>query len=205
MSNNEITIAEEVAEPKYSVTAKEYFDFCGTTAFYPEDKAIDYLTHGLTSEAGEVAGTVLDQSATFADLMKEVGDCQWYVARQCHHLRIDFEELVTTANLLVDNTEARYIPNQCILLMCKEAGEVAGRVKKSLRDGAAWEPSHHQDNDARIEHHLISFVIATMHLINSVNMIAGTAYSYHQVLTINRDKLQSRKDRAVLGGDGDKR
>ena len=33
-----------------------YQEWTATTAVYPEDKELEYLVNGLTSEAGEVAG-----------------------------------------------------------------------------------------------------------------------------------------------------
>lgn len=59
------------------------------TAIYPHTGAIEYLTMGLGSEAGEVAGHVKrilrDDGGvlTFTrkmDIIKELGDCLYYIA-----------------------------------------------------------------------------------------------------------------------------
>lgn len=66
----------------------EYQELTNTTAIYPKDKSIEYLTMGLCSEAGEVAdkvkkvlrdGGTLEEKAD--DIMAEAGDVLWYVAQ----------------------------------------------------------------------------------------------------------------------------
>ena len=64
----------------------------GHTAIYPQDKALEYLSLGLVSEAGEVAGKVKkiirDHDSKLTDEMKEaltaeIGDVMWYIAQLC--------------------------------------------------------------------------------------------------------------------------
>ena len=59
----------------------------GLTARYPQDRAIEYLVLGLTSEAGEVAGKykkiIRDNEGKFTSenteaLLDELGDVLWY-------------------------------------------------------------------------------------------------------------------------------
>jgi NTP pyrophosphatase (non-canonical NTP hydrolase) len=59
----------------------------GLTARYPQDRAIEYLVLGLTSEAGEVAGKykkiIRDNDGQFTQentdaLLDELGDVLWY-------------------------------------------------------------------------------------------------------------------------------
>ena len=40
------------------ITPDLYENLAGQTAIFPEDKALEYLALGMTSEAGEVAGKV---------------------------------------------------------------------------------------------------------------------------------------------------
>ena len=62
----------------------DYQEFTRTTAIYPKEHALDYLSLGLASEAGEVAGKyakwirdgVLDEEG----LQKEMGDVFWQLA-----------------------------------------------------------------------------------------------------------------------------
>jgi NTP pyrophosphatase (non-canonical NTP hydrolase) len=72
------------------------------TAIYPQagtgsDLEIEYLTLGLVSEAGEVAGKVKkkirDGKFDMVATMSEVSDCLWYIARLADALGMTMEEL----------------------------------------------------------------------------------------------------------------
>lgn len=76
----------------------EYQEFTRTTAIYPKDVAIPYLTAGLAEEAGEVAGkfkkSVRDnwEREQFDDaVVKELGDVLWYLARYADELGFSLE------------------------------------------------------------------------------------------------------------------
>ena len=68
------------------LTLREYSAGAQSTALYDPAHGLDYCVHGLTSEAGEVAGVVkrryrgdhegINQEA----LLKELGDTLWYVS-----------------------------------------------------------------------------------------------------------------------------
>lgn len=53
-----------------------------TTAIYPSETAITYLTLGLASEAGEVAGKlkkqIRDGQGSTSSFLSELGDVLWY-------------------------------------------------------------------------------------------------------------------------------
>lgn len=68
----------------------------GHTAIYPIDKALEYLSLGLVSEAGEVAGKVKkiirdNNSELTPELVEaleyELGDVLWYIAQMCTILK----------------------------------------------------------------------------------------------------------------------
>lgn len=70
----------------------------GHTAVYPKDKALEYLSLGLVSEAGEVAGKVKkiirDHNSELTDeqsemLQAEIGDVLWYIAELCSTLKVN--------------------------------------------------------------------------------------------------------------------
>ncbi|WP_216646146.1 MULTISPECIES: nucleoside triphosphate pyrophosphohydrolase family protein [unclassified Marinobacter] len=67
----------------------DYQEKTSATAIYPKDKALEYLTLGLVSEAGEVAGKVKKflrgdyDELPREDLEKELGDVLWYIAQLC--------------------------------------------------------------------------------------------------------------------------
>lgn len=68
------------------------------TAIYPKEQAITYLSLGLTSEAGEVAGKVKKQIRDGGiDIMAtidEIGDVFWYLTRLCDELNFSAEDVL---------------------------------------------------------------------------------------------------------------
>ena len=79
-----------------------YQEKTGETAMYPPDKALEYLTLGLCSEAGEVAGKlkkvirdfdgVIDEEKA-QQLSLEIGDVLWYVAQLATTLGLQLSEI----------------------------------------------------------------------------------------------------------------
>lgn len=70
----------------------EYTKLTDQTAIYPEagtgkDLELYYLSLGLVSESGEVAGKIKklirDGKLNQGDLAYELGDCFWYLVRLC--------------------------------------------------------------------------------------------------------------------------
>lgn len=85
----------------------------GDTAIYPTKQAANYLTLGLVSEAGEVAGKVKkiirDNGGIFTasdeqDLAAELGDVLWYVAQLADILGFD---LLDIADRNLDKLKSR--------------------------------------------------------------------------------------------------
>lgn len=86
------------------------------TAIYPQDKALEYLSLGLVSEAGEIAGVVKKKirdntySLEFRDKMKkEMGDLMWYFAQLCDSLDLEFEDILKSN---IDKLASRKERNQ---------------------------------------------------------------------------------------------
>lgn len=74
------------------------------TAKYPQDKAIEYLVLGLSSEAGEVAGKlkkiIRDENGHLTkenkeSLAAEVGDVLWYCAQLAKQLEMNLGAIAT--------------------------------------------------------------------------------------------------------------
>jgi len=72
------------------------------TAVYPENQALTYVALGLNGEAGEVAEKVKkqirDDADNTGDLLDELGDVLWYLARVADELDADLSD-VAEANL----------------------------------------------------------------------------------------------------------
>jgi NTP pyrophosphatase (non-canonical NTP hydrolase) len=75
--------------------------------------------------------------------------------------------------------------------LCGEAGEVAEKVKKQVRDGV-------------FNRHEVAKELGDVlwYLTNTCNDIG---YNLEEIATMNIEKLQSRKDRDVIKGSGDNR
>lgn len=81
---------------------QQYQLFTRKTAIYPQETALEYLTLGLASESGEVAGVVkkyirqdYDLDTAKEKLTKELGDVMWYWARLCDELGLNPEDVMT--------------------------------------------------------------------------------------------------------------
>ena len=84
-----------------SMEMQEYVKLTRTTAIYPKETFLEYLTLGLASEAGEVSGVVkkyirqdFDLDTAQDKLTKELGDVMWYWARLCDELGLDPQEVM---------------------------------------------------------------------------------------------------------------
>ena len=102
-------------------TFNDYMEWTATTAVYPEDKELEYLVNGLTSEAGEVAGKwkkiIRDydcevDSERALGMAKELGDVLWYVTASAKELGYTLQDIAEM--------------NMVKLLARKEAGTLQG-------------------------------------------------------------------------------
>lgn len=89
-----------IAEKKDS--ADGYQESARKFAIYPQEKGLEYLSLGLASEAGEVAGKVKklirDKGGVATDedkkaLASELGDVIWYVAMLAKHMEIKLSDV----------------------------------------------------------------------------------------------------------------
>ena len=68
------------------ITASDYQNKACTTAIFPKETALAYLTLGLAGEAGEIANKAKklirdgDNPAKRAEITKELGDVCWHIA-----------------------------------------------------------------------------------------------------------------------------
>ncbi len=73
------------------MTFDEYQIQAATFAIYPKDREREYLSLGLLSEVGELAGKVKKEIRDGVDLteaiLDEAGDIAWYCAMLCLHFK----------------------------------------------------------------------------------------------------------------------
>ena len=80
--------------------------------------------------------------------------------------------------------------------MAGEAGEVANKVKKIIRDGIDKQPEDWREQIAAEIGDVLWYCAA---LARDINIPLAT------IAAQNRDKLRARKEKGTLGGSGDKR
>ncbi len=91
-----------------SITATEYQIRAAETAIFPKEKALEYLTLGLSGEAGEIANKVKklirdeynkeDYEQKKVDIAFEIGDVLWYCATLAQDLGVSLS-VIAAQNL----------------------------------------------------------------------------------------------------------
>jgi len=81
-----------------------------------------------------------------------------------------------------------------------ETGEVVEKIKKLIRDGSAYEPSQvSEEKKTEIAKEMGDVVWYLAQLATEFEL------SFDDIAAQNLEKLMSRLDRGVIGGDGDNR
>ena len=193
-----------------------YWEFTGTTAVYPQKKALEYVTLGLVSEINEFANnsfalllgheegelnvqeSVLQEER--ASLVLELGDILYYVSRLCIHL--GYKSVI---NFLVDakyyqeNDFKESLENSdfftTYMSLNFASGTLAGNIKKYIRGD-----SNYQDLTL-----LRAFCEPSIFLIFLI--LDELAYDLNSnlqfVMDENIKKLTNRKNAGTIKGDGD--
>ena len=99
----------------YGITGGAYQIGACDTAIFPKEKALEYLTLGLTGEAGEIANKVKkfirdgaskeEYLAKRIEIGYEIGDVMWYIAQACIALDITMDDVIETN---IEKLESRY-------------------------------------------------------------------------------------------------
>ena len=199
----------------------EYMDQTDLTVVYPETVETDYLVHGIVDEAGELfektecshseglsfmdraqglpklpfhMRTTEDNLSDFDELVKELGDVLWYVARFVKSeglFREDGEFNMPDPNEAVPSVMGVHVFQHVALGLLVTASKINGYRKKTHRDG---------------EDYTEQFEEAIFEILQSATLLAhcmGFRLSY--VMEKNIDKLLDRGERGVIQGNGDNR
>lgn len=175
-----------------TLSLNEYQNEALRTAIYPEDRGLEYTTLGFASEVGELAGAWLGGDVN--DVLSELGDNYWYLAAIAHSMGEALENVTVFADY--DETIDFAPLDELFLLLAVQSGDIAGAVKKSIRDngGELTEKQYDKVMDA---------------IANALKVLDTLALHFDAtpagVQAKNLDKLADRQRRNVIGGSGDSR
>jgi NTP pyrophosphatase (non-canonical NTP hydrolase) len=177
---NSITFTDD-----YAAQAKQY-------AVFPRERSIEYTALGLASEVGELIAVLLHSDGDVdMGLDSEAGDCWWYAAALADALDTPFSEVAGMRRGGITKDRDLLVEH-----LAFETGAIAGAVKKMIRDdGGALT----RDRKGRILDHLHSVCLA----LDDLALWNNTASA--GVMSRNLNKLEDRKRRNVIQGDGDHR
>lgn len=205
---------------------KLYEDYdlaCASTAIYPRELELPYLALGLCSEVAELqgaldrhnrrarnGGSMVSTPEIMQELLSEAGDSMWYVTRLANFFDTDLQILIGAAKFR-DFEASKNLLNGCILSMGISAGLIAGRAKKSIRDGANWSAKKKVENVVLVRDHLVDFIVSTLELTTTVGRLTSPENTnigeklFNRMLQQNMEKVLGRKERGTISGDGEHR
>lgn len=208
------------------IFAEAYNAFTVTTAKYPTDivqlagnvsAGMLYTGIGLANEVGELA-ELFDREAVkeefrverYQKAWHELGDVQWYAARLCAETPElpRFDVLVQEGMQRLADAEYREVRISGYDLqsaLCAHAGRVLGVIKKMMRDGATWSGEKRAEKIAELRGALASVIAVSVEYAERTGPLVGCEGGYEKLLFDNREKLNGRKERGTLQGDGDVR
>src|SRR4030095_13732107 len=172
------------------------------TAIYPLEREVDYTVFGLLSEVAELGeayseGKVSDwgfPSLVIDKLFSEAGDFYWYTAAVADALNTSLESIVVSVNDdLLNFTRSRGLT---ILEIVRAAGDIAGVVKKAIRDNDGYL------SEAGREKIKTQLGILFLQLEHLATLFGGNGVA---IRAKNLNKLADRQARGVLQGSGNTR
>jgi len=176
---------------------KNYCSHTADTAIFPgagTAAGFDYVGLGLIGEAGEVCDLIKkmlrDDDGQMTDvrrlkLVKEIGDVMWYWSET--HACLELDPVLT-----VEAQQSMMAPTKTVPAMAKDLGFFAAHIA-AVNDVTDME----QRQEAL---QILACMLKTM-----VELCEDVNINFVNVLETNYKKLISRKERDVLGGDGDNR
>ena len=132
-------------------------------------------------------------------IVKELGDVMWYMAAICRELNTSIGAVAEGSGDSSPFTGelATQDPMESLLVGYQYIGNIAGSVKKAIRD----------DNNTITQNrkHVILFNITGLLLTVNRAMCRHVGTTMKEVLQANIQKIQSRLARGVIKGEGDNR
>lgn len=162
---------------------KQYQKRCLETAIYPNignNPLYPFL--GLCGEFSEFYE--IELTGYHEDVKKELGDVFWYFSILCYELKIDLTKIIGNQNIAVIFKGLDTI--------FKDIGKLSELFKKQIRDN---------NEIPLLNFELILFDI----YINLFYYIDYRGWTVFEIMDMNISKLQKRKERNTLHGNGDNR
>lgn len=182
---------------------KEYQEKALGTAL-PGALSLNYLAPGIAGETGELHEKLYYFNAgmdvSIDDVAHEVADHLWFVALITHMLEIDPDSLIPgdlqLANAAAIFTSVQYTTAILASDLSIHVGNVASAIAKAVRD-----------DDGELSEKRLKQVSESLTLVLMDLLMLGAHLdkTLEDLMEMNLDKLYGRKERGVLGGDGDKR
>jgi len=170
----------------------DYQERAITTKIYSDEIGVPYVVLGIIGEVGEFIEKMKEVEDEFEKdlLTKEIGDVYWYLAGF-------FSEIEKNMGDHIQFTKTLLAVDDAIEIIMIAPAQLAELTKKFLRDEYP-----NQMSAERFEKivKLIQQLHDAMYFLCSEYQV-----NLEDVLEANIAKLQSRKDRGTLGGDGDTR
>lgn len=186
----------------------EYQKKARSSAIYlkVENSRMLYPALGLLGECGEVAEKtkklIRDDNwdmkpSRIAAIVKELGDCCWYLANICCDTNLDLDMIYEMRGASIVNQVRKLTLPQLIIHMNYHAIMTA----KALEHWYYQHKSHisARDQYTEIPQHLSHIIVCVREIANRWN------FTLEEVYTSNIQNLTGRKKRGTLHGDGDNR
>lgn len=162
-----------------------------TTKIYANEVGIPYIALGIVGEVGEFIEKLWNnENEEDILLTKEVGDIYWYLAGFFSELNSNMGEHIQYTNVLLED-------DKVIEIITLNPSKIAELTKKYLRD-------EYPNNMSTNRFEKIVNIIQDLHDA-LYTLCINYDINLEEILETNIVKLQSRKERGVLGGDGDSR
>lgn len=183
-----------------TLSLDEYQNDALRTAIYPEDRGLEYTTLGLLSEVAELIDKYMqwaqDQNSEELknEVLSELGDNYWYVAAIAHSMGERLSDVIVWNE--PDQAIAYMSTDELLLLLASYGGDIAGFVKKAIRDNGGVLTSAQFDG-------VTDALTNVLAILDTIALFFDATPAGVQAK--NLDKLASRQSRKVIGGSGDNR
>lgn len=182
----------------------EYQELAKGTAL-PGAWSMNYLAPGLCAEVGEAMEKKFSYApmVNLSGFMEELADIYWFVALIAEHLGWSLENQVLDC-MGFDSLE--HVQTHLLKTDFNAEQEAFSLVIAAANLAGAWAKAVRDDEGQLITKRELTTRTNLVRVFFSVTIIAvNLGYQVSDLFEMNIEKLYGRKERGVLGGDGDNR